>query len=154
MIRLAQPAEAAVVHAIMLDAYEEYRNGEAPSSALKETEDYISTLLADRREEAVLCFAGELAAGTVRFRVEDGLYFLRLAVRRDCQGRGIAKAILAWLEDYARSQWLTRIWCRVRRSVPRNVRLYESLGYVAVEEYVVVRKDGAQVPVATMVKSL
>jgi ribosomal protein S18 acetylase RimI-like enzyme len=153
-LRLADVSEAPAVHAIMLDAFEEYRHTEAPSGALSETVEHVTELLASGKEKGLLCFLDHEPVGSVRFHPEDGMYFGRLAVRTQFQRRGVAKAMLHWLEEYARGQGDDRIWCRVRSAVARNVQLYESLGYAKSGEYEVVRKDGGTVHVAVMAKSL
>lgn len=154
-IRLATPEEAPLVHSVMLDAFEEYRGLAAPSGALRESLEYVEGLLREGVEQAALCLVDEVAAGSVRFlHSGDGLYFKRLAVRPGFRGRGVAMAIVGWLEEYARQNGESVIWCNVRSEVPRNVRLYASLGYEAYDERVIAKPDGAQVPVVSMRKVL
>jgi biotin synthase len=153
-IRPASPEEAALVHEVMTEAFAEYRGAEAPSGALQETVEFVSGLLHSGQQQAALCFAGDVAVGSVRFHTGDGLYFGRLAVRPGFRRRGVAKTMLAWLEEYARHQGTGLIWCNVRANVSRNVQLYRSLGYEAFDERVITKPDGVRVPVVSMRKTL
>lgn len=136
VIRLARAEEAELVHAVMQDAYREYADGERACGAFDETPACVRELLTSRREQAALCFLGDEAVGAVRFRWEEGLYFKRLAVRRAYQGRGIAKALLRWLEEQARQSGAARLWCKVWADHARNLQLYTSAGFVSAGELV------------------
>lgn len=152
-IRLATPEEAPLVHSVMLEAFAEYRNLPAPPGALSERLEDVEGLLREGVEQAALCFVDGVAVGSVRFlRSQGGLYFKRLAVRPGFQGRGLARAIVGWLEEHARRNGEGVVWCNVRAEMPRNVRLYASLGYEAYDERVVARADGTRVPVVSMRK--
>lgn len=95
-----------------------------------------------------------IAIACVRYRLEDGVYFYRLAVRREWQGRGVAKRLLLHLEALAKAEMQPRIWCKVRYSVPRNVHLYRSLGYVKLGEEWIHKDGGVTLEVWTMSKDL
>ncbi|MDI6871510.1 MAG: GNAT family N-acetyltransferase [Bacillota bacterium] len=154
-IRLATPEEAPLVHSVTLDAFAEYRNLPTPSGALSESLEDVEGLMREGVEQAALCLVDGVAVGSVRFlRSKDGLYFKRLAVRPGFRRRGIARAIVGWLEEYARQNGESVVWCNVRAEIQQNVRLYASLGYEAYDERVVVRSDGARVPVVSMRKAV
>lgn len=116
MIRLADAKDAYLVHKVMLIAFEEYRNIDVPSSALNETIDYIAESIKNGYEKALLYFCDEkIPLGSVRFKTEDdSLYFSRLSVSPEARGNGIAKSILSWLEEYAQTNGISEIRCRVR----------------------------------------
>jgi GNAT superfamily N-acetyltransferase len=151
-IRIADIDDAVSIHEVTLDAFEEYRDTFAPSSALQETVDSILAPMKEGRQKAAICLIDGTVVGAVRFCIDEGLYFSRLSVRRQYQGNGIAKAMLSWLEDYARTCGHNRLWCRVRKAVSRNVRLYQSLGYTVCKEETVVRTPDVQFQVLTMEK--
>lgn len=154
-LRLAEPHEASLVHAVMADAFSEYRETGIPTGAFDETEEYVAGLLKEGTELAGLCFLDGQAVGSVRFcHKGEGLYFRRLAVRRAYQGRGIAKALLSWLEEYAREAGEACVWCRVRANIPRNVELYRSVGYASGPELLFTRDDGSRVTLFEMHKAL
>lgn len=84
---------------------------------------------------------------------KDYLYFRRLSVLPKMQGKGIAKKILAYLEVEAERLNLSTIRCKVRKSEPKNIALYESVGYVITGEEDVEKEHGA-LPIVLMEKQL
>jgi len=155
MIRLAAVEDAQTLHRVMLSAFEEYRYADIPSSALNETEASIREALQSGREQALLYFRYGVPLGMVRFTIaENALYFFRLSVIPEARGQGIAKALLAWLERYAGEQGLKEIWCRVRVSVPRNIELYQSVGFAVTKEEVVINANGHPVKTVVMKKKI
>lgn len=153
MIRKAVPKEAALVHEIMVDAFEAYRQATPPSSALSETIDSIGKALREK-EEAVLCFKNGTAVGSVRFETKDGLYFRRLAVLRHEQGRGLGRALVGWLEREAVLRGHRQIWLKVRASEPGNIAFYERLGYSISERREEINTNGDAVAIVVMRKPL
>jgi len=154
MIRLASVQDAHLVHKVMITAYEEYRYADVPSGALNETVSSIAEALNQGVEQALLYYLDDVPVGTVRFTVENNsLYFFRLSVVPEARNRGIAKSMLSWLENYAKEHGLTEIWCKVRMTIPINVRLYESIGYVLTEQKMVTN-SGLPINVGTMKKIL
>lgn len=59
----------------------------------------------------------------------DALYFGRLAVLPAYQRQGIARRLIAVVEQQAREQGFRRVVLGVRTALPDNVRYYQSLGY-------------------------
>ncbi|RTR27835.1 GNAT family N-acetyltransferase [Robertmurraya yapensis] len=153
-IKLADWSDAPIIHEIMIKAFTEYKEEAAPSSALEETAQAVSISLKDG-EKSFICYSSGQPVGTVRFRLnEEHLYFFRLAVAPEMQGRGIAKKLLKALEDYAIKEEIVTLRCKVRMAVPRNINLYRSVGYAIVAEEIVQKPNGVDVKVATMVKKL
>lgn len=104
-----------------MDAYAEYKALPGSSSALDETAENIEDALKARTEHALVGWVARSAIACVRYRLNDGVYFYRLAVRKEWQGYGVAKSMLSHLETVAMAGAQPRIWCKVRYSVPRNV---------------------------------
>lgn len=155
MIRLATVEDAGIIHRIMLSAFEEYRYTDVPSSALNETVSSIEQSLKNGLEKALLYVRDGTPVGCVRFKTgESSIYFFRLSVIPEERKRGIAKSMLAWLENYAKEHGLTEIWCRVRLSVPKNIQLYQSIGFVFCKEEVVINADGRPVQTVIMKKKI
>lgn len=147
-------SDAPIIHQLMIEAFTEYKEDMAPSSALEETVQSISTSL-EKGEKSFICYNFGQPVATVRFRInEDHLYFSRLAVTPVVQGRGIAKKLLSTLEDYAIQEEITTLRCKVRMAVPRNLYLYSSIGYTIDSEELVQKPNGVEVKVASMVKKL
>jgi ribosomal protein S18 acetylase RimI-like enzyme len=155
MIRLADAEDANLVHKIMLLAFEEYRNIEVPSSALDETIISIEDSIKYGTEKALLYYNDEMPLGSVRFKTEDkSLYFSRLAVAPEARGKGIAKALLYWLEEYAKQNGKSEINCRVRMSMPQNIQLYKSIGFSVIKEEIVNNPNGLPVKTVVMKKAI
>ena len=154
-IRIATEKETPMVHKLMLEAFEEYRFLEVPSSALNESLETLQNAVKSGSEKALLCFVDEEPLGSSKFtRKGDSLYFSRLSVAPKARGKGIAKAILEWLEKYANDNEIMKMECRVRASLPNNIRLYEAMGYIITKEEVVTNPNGIPVKTVTMEKKL
>ena len=152
LIQLSKDVDS-ILH-IMLQAFEEYRTEEAPSSALYETADMITEQL-HNGELALIGYVDGQEAAMVRFKVEDGfIYFHRLSVLPSFQGMGLAKELLTFLEQYAKEQLIPEIRCKVRMNVPRNMKLYQSIGYTITKEETVTSPIGFEMHVATMSKMI
>jgi ribosomal protein S18 acetylase RimI-like enzyme len=155
MIRLASVEDAQLIHQIMLLAFEEYRDLDVPSSALYESVYSIEESLKNGTEKALLCFQDGVPLGSVRFKTDrKSIYFFRLAVCPEARGRGIAKSMLSWLENYAKEHGKTEICCRVRLSIPQNIQLYKSVGYIICKEEVVTNPNGFPVKTVFMKKEI
>ena len=113
----------------MREAFAEYDGRlPQPSGALRETLSDVRAAMA--RGGAALAFIGETAVGSARYLPEpDALYVGRVAVLPEYRRRGIASALMDFLEDHAVSMGRTRVHIGVRESLPSNLALYESLGY-------------------------
>lgn len=153
LIRKATLAEAGVVHAIMMDAFEQYRRDEPPTSALNETVGSVRMEL-ESGETAILCFRDGEAVGSVRYLLRDGFYFHRLAVRCTEQGRGAGTAMVRWLEEEARRTGQEVIWLKVRPSQTRNLEWYRRLGYLRSTESEDLNPNGEMVKTVRMFRTL
>jgi ribosomal protein S18 acetylase RimI-like enzyme len=154
-IRLAGVHDAPIIHELMIKAFMEYKNEVPPSSALEETVQSISTALEKEDEQAAICYIDHEPVGMIRFQFkEDGIYFYRLSVVPEQQRKGIAKGILIWLEDYANSNLKPFIFCKVRMTVPKNIKLYHSLDYYIYYEEIVHKPNGINIKVVAMKKQL
>ncbi|MEH7306639.1 GNAT family N-acetyltransferase [Neobacillus drentensis] len=85
---------------------------------------------------------------------EDTLYFSRVSVTPAARGKGIAKAMLSWLEKYAYDNFKGKMACRVRVSLPKNISWYQSMGYFISKEEVVTNPNGFLVKTVVMEKTL
>ena len=149
-IRDARPEETPRIYAITRSAFLEYARDVPPPSALFETEVEVIKELAQGSHHALLAERDGKPLGCVRYELNrHGLHFFRLAVLPSARRQGVAKALLARLEEVAIAQGKTRLWCHVRPKVSRNVALYESVGFVLNGEDVMV-KNGFVIPVGVM----
>lgn len=141
------------VHQIMLEAFAEYDSYDIPSSAMNESISSIKQSIQDGSERAILCFVDGKALGSVRFKIhEDSFYFSRLSVSPEARGKGIAKAMIKWLEEYAKETGKDKIFCRVRKDTPQNVKFYRSADFEIAKEETIINKDGNLVEIIQMDK--
>ena len=153
-IILAEASDAPLIHNLMIKAFIEYKNEIPPSSALEETVQTISTALEDG-EKALICYIGDQPIGMVRFRLKGNcVYFYRLSIIPEKQGQGIAKELVNALDDYAKQNEKPTIRCKVRMTVPKNIKLYKSIGYRIFDEEVVHKPNGVTIKVVSMEKQL
>ena len=150
----ANVSDVLVIHDVMIRAFRKYEHAEPPTSALNETVESITTEMQDG-QQALIGYIEEEPVAMVRFRLDcESLYFSRFSVVPERQGQGIAKKILKFLEEYAVQHEKSVIGCKVRADVPKNISLYESIGYHVYEESVLHRSDGTSIAVVSMKKSI
>ena len=150
----ANLSDVPVIRDVMIRAFQEYEHATPPTSALKETVESIATEM-QSGVEALIAYIEEEPVAMVRFRSEDkSLYFSRFSVVPERQGQGIAKKILRYLEEYATQQGKRVVACKVRADVPKNISLYQSIGYHVCEESILHRTDGTSIAVVSMEKLL
>ncbi|MDF9759578.1 ribosomal protein S18 acetylase RimI-like enzyme [Peribacillus simplex] len=153
-IKFAEVSDAPIIHDLMIKAFMEYKDEVPPSSALEETVQSVLIALKDG-EQGLISYVDNQPVGMVRFQLkEDGLYFYRLSVIPEKQCLGIAKKILRSLEDFAIKKEVTTIFCKVRMTVPKNIKLYSSIGYGIYDEEVVHKPNGINIKVVSMMKKL
>ncbi|QIZ08378.1 GNAT family N-acetyltransferase [Priestia megaterium] len=155
-IRVANLDEIPIVHKLMLDAFEEYRLLDVPSSALNGSEEDLLNAINSGSEQALICLDGEIPVGSARFKLnEDSIYFSRLSVTPHSRGKGIAKEMLLWLEKYAHNNsHIKRMECRVRASLAKNISLYKAMGFIVYKEEEVTNPNGFLVKTVVMEKIL
>jgi ribosomal protein S18 acetylase RimI-like enzyme len=134
IVTLATSDDAPLVHRIMIAAFEEYRGVlEPPSSTHQETVEDVRR--AFDSGGAVLAWVEGQAVGSARFQPRpDYLYVGRVSTLPAWRGRGIASALMTFLEGHARTLGLPEIRVEVRLSMPSNVALYRRLGFHTVSE--------------------
>lgn len=141
-IRQAGPEDSENVHALMMEAFEEYRAAVPPSSALDETVSSVREDLEGGQGAAILYEDGKPAA-MVRYRVEgNAIEFYRLSVIPSRRRRGYAKRLVRWIEQLGVSKGLDIARCKVRQTVQNNVTMYQDMGYEIVDQELVVRPAG------------
>ncbi|NOU96654.1 GNAT family N-acetyltransferase [Paenibacillus sp. LMG 31456] len=135
IIKEASREEMSVVHRIMHEAFEQYAGVLVPpSGALSETiEDILHKI--EGRGAAILVWDGLEPVGSARFYyVENYMYIGRVAVLPAHRGKGIARYMLSYLEEIARSHSYSETRVEVRLSLPENVDYYKKLQYQIINE--------------------
>jgi predicted N-acetyltransferase YhbS len=142
VVRRAAQADAAHVAALVNAAFGEYRGHLKPEpSALREDADTVAPQLTAPAGGAVaLRINGNgtpsAPVGVVLFRPEDAdLYLGRLAVPPESRGRGIAGALIRFVEDEARRRGCPGIVLGVRIALPDNQRLFARHGFREVSRH-------------------
>jgi ribosomal protein S18 acetylase RimI-like enzyme len=130
VLRPATAADAPVLAATIAAAFEQYRGKLVPESgAFRETTQAIATELA-KDAGAIVAERNGAIIGCVMTKIEDGdLYFGRLSVLPAARGLGLARRLIAAVEDEARARGLPGVRLGVRIALPDNQKLFHSLGY-------------------------
>jgi ribosomal protein S18 acetylase RimI-like enzyme len=98
------------------------------SGAHTETVQDVAAAL--KRGGAVLCFIDDVAVGSARYLLEERhMYVGRVSVLPSHRRRGVASAMMHFLEQLAKELDKKAVRIGVRESLPSNVGLYQSLGY-------------------------
>lgn len=139
-IRQAQPAEAALVEEMLLEAAQWV---DAMGEVMWDAGELDSRRIAAEVAAGQFYLAvvdGE-AAGTVRFQLEDKLFWPdlpddhtsafvhRLVVRRRFKGQGISSALLRWAVDHARALGRSHLRLDCDKTRPKLMALYEGFGF-------------------------
>jgi GNAT superfamily N-acetyltransferase len=134
MLRAATEHDIPTIVGLIQAAFKEYDGAiDPPSGAHKENAENILHKLATER--AVLALLGNQAVACVFYRNEgEYMYFGRLAVLPAYRNRGIAAALIGYVEERAREQGLPRVRLGVRVALPNLRARYEHLGYRVIEE--------------------
>lgn len=128
LLRLADLTDAAVVKAFICCIFEPFtaQIGRVPRSMLA---DYRQVIQRDR--VWVVEEGGDLIAVLVLGRKSAHYHIKSLAVRPDCQGKGMGHALLHHAEEQSMAAGYREIWLHTGVTMPRNIQLYSSLGYRA-----------------------
>lgn len=150
---IKQTEDAKLLTALLHESFAQYALDTIPSSALKETPESIEQLLLTGTE-AYVYLLNQRPVGTVRTTIEgQALMFSRLGVLPQYRNRGIARALITFVEEKARHEKRPLIRCGVRKKERSNIALYERLGYSIVNEEVSPRHEEPLI-IVTMEKQL
>jgi len=131
VLRAATVGDAASVAATIAAGFEQYRGKLQPESgAFRETAKGIAAELRKGAGAIVAERNGQIVGCVMTKLMEGDLYFGRLAVRPEARGTGVAKQLIAAVEDEARRRGLPGVRLGVRVVLTENQRLFVSLGYV------------------------
>jgi ribosomal protein S18 acetylase RimI-like enzyme len=147
----ASPQQAVLVHRVMQIAFSEYIGKLNPASPCHtETVDDVASAI--RSGGAVLAWDGDEAVGSARFALtQDYFYVGRVSVLPEYRGMGVASGMMRYLENLAQSHGYSEMRLCSRLSLPRNIALYERLGFQIVHSEQISPDADVQV---TMVKPL
>ena len=128
MIRPAEARDRAAVEAIVTEAYAIYieRIGKPPGPML---DDYAA-LIADGAVSVLEAPAGDIVAIIVLLSQPDHLLLDNIAVRRDSQGQGLGRRLIAFAEAEAQRRGYGEIRLYTHLTMTENLALYTRLGFV------------------------
>ncbi len=130
MVRRATAEDAATLAGLIKAAFAEYQAWLVPpSGALNETAGTIAAEFASNYGAAIVELRRK-AVGCVLFRPDrDNLYLGRLSVLPKHRGKGIAAALVSFVEDEARGLGCPGVVLGVRIALPANQEFFARLGY-------------------------
>jgi ribosomal protein S18 acetylase RimI-like enzyme len=128
VIRRAGPADRATVEAIVTAAYSVYisRIGKPPGPML---DDYRARI-ADGAVSVYEAADGAIVGIVVLLPEPDHLLLDNVAVRPECQGRGIGRALIAFAETEAQRLGFREVRLYTHATMTENIALYRRLGFV------------------------
>ena len=130
VLRAATAVDAPAIAATIAAAFVQYRGNLVPeSSAFRETPEAIIDQLANGSSAIVAERNGTMIGCVMTEVLEGDLYFGRLAILPEARGLGLAKRLIAAVEDEARRRSLPGVRLGVRIALPDNQHLFTSLGY-------------------------
>lgn len=136
MIRTARPADAERLRAIERVAGERFYEVGMPDIAAAEPM-VIQTLVAYAHagHSWVAVDDEDRSVGYVVIDIIDGCAHVeQVSVDPEYQGRGLGRALLGEVEDWAAERGMTALTLTTFSQVPWNRPLYEHLGFVALDE--------------------
>ena len=138
-IRQAQPAEAAAIEAMLVEAA---RWVDALGEVMWDTGELAPERIAAETAagQFFVALVDGQVAGAIRFQLEDTLFWPdlpndnsafihRLVVRRRYKGQGISTALLQWALDHARALGRSHLRLDCDKSRPKLRALYEGFGF-------------------------
>jgi ribosomal protein S18 acetylase RimI-like enzyme len=147
------PDQAATVRELMLAAFAEYEGVlTVPSSAMWETVEDVASHIAQGGAVLVHAAGQPIASGRFEIR-DDHVYIGRLSVLPEFRSRGIAARMMEAMESRGAEAGRSEARISVRTLLPRNIQLYERLGYVVTATYKHERGDEVIVDMAKRLAS-
>jgi len=130
MIRTAIAADRAAIETIVRDAYSIYVNriGKPPGPMLDDYGALIGAGTASVLEEP----DGTIAAIIVLMPKPDHLLLDNIAVRRDRQGQGVGRRLIAFAESEALRLGYRELRLYTHEKMTENIALYTRLGFVEI----------------------
>ncbi|MFI4999613.1 MAG: GNAT family N-acetyltransferase [Reyranellales bacterium] len=133
VLRAATVADAPALAATIAAAFEQYRGKLKPESgAFRETADGIAAELAKESSAIIAERNGKIVGCVMVTMLEGDLYLGRLSVLPEARGTGLARRLVAAVEDQARRRGLPGVRLGVRVVLTDNQKLFNSMGYAEI----------------------
>jgi ribosomal protein S18 acetylase RimI-like enzyme len=135
VIREASQEEIVMVYTIMIEAFSEYVGVlHPPSGALNETIESLQSKIANQGGAIIALMNAQAVGATIYYYKEHYMYIGRVSVLPSPRGKSVGREMIYYLEQQAMKMGYTETRVEVRLSLPNNLRLYERLGYRAIQE--------------------
>jgi prepilin-type processing-associated H-X9-DG protein len=131
----ASPQQAALVHGIMQTAFSEYLGQLNPASPCH-TETVGDVAKAIHNGGAIIAWVDGEAVGSARYSLSNDTFYVgRVSVLPEFRGCGVASAMMHYLDDLAGGHGYAELELCSRLNLPRNIALYERMGYEIASQY-------------------
>ena len=132
-ITQATAEQAALVHRIMVEAFEEYRGVlNPPSGVFAETIEDVLRVMSEGG--ALLAWEDGVPVGSMRYQYKlDHMYVGRVSVLPSHRGHGVATAMMREVEPIACTHAYNSIRLGARLVLQSNIAFYELLGYRVID---------------------
>lgn len=94
----------------------------------------IKSEIADGAKYYLVVLAGEIIGYTAYLVQEEGLYISKFYLLADVRGRGIARKMMSWLGDIAKTHHKQTLSLRVNRLNTRAISVYQHFGFKSIRE--------------------
>ena len=139
------------MHGVMQTAFAEYAGKLYPASPCH-TETIGDVAKAIHFGGALLAWLDDVPVGSVRYYTRGDIFFVeRVSVLPGFRGLGIASAMMDELERLARRNGCSQMQLHSRLNLPKNIALYERMGFAIVSQHQITADADIQV---TMTKCL
>jgi GNAT superfamily N-acetyltransferase len=91
--------------------------------------EHLAGVASDGRSAVAVAPSGEVVGYVLVDRVDSAAHVEQVSVDPDHQGRGVGRALLAWVEGWARGEGCRALTLTTFRDVPWNAPLYAHLGF-------------------------
>lgn len=89
-------------------------------------EDIFIAALSSSSSKILVALEDNKVIGFLLFTIEeDAVDIDHIAVKKECEGKGIATSLLSYLEKYLLATCINKIFLEVRKSNDKAIRLYE-----------------------------
>jgi ribosomal protein S18 acetylase RimI-like enzyme len=134
-IRMAEPADAPSIAAVLLEAFVEYQASYTAEAFAATTPD--GGHIQSRMDEGPMWVAvrGDVVVGTVSVVPRgESLYVRGMAVLPAARGYRLGKALLQQVEEFASSHGFRRLWLSTTPFLSRAIQLYARAGFTRSDE--------------------
>ena len=84
-----------------------------------------------------IAFIDGLPCGYSAVRLDkDGLFLSKIYVKKDCRGKGVGRALLERITEYAKQNNALRIWLTCNKYNTDSLKTYQRLGFKQINECV------------------